>query len=175
LICCLKRLALLALVLSGFAGVARAQFITNDRLPASSGCNSPYKYDSGVNIAIDVLTTHKSEPTIERIIAQDLSRFKDTGRIRAVQDGPVYAGPIEFLVTILWTELPTNGGTAGYTAALVMMEHCSSFENGEGLSIRDLTMGTPFVDLTKEGLIDRLEKVIYNHVMTTVRQRRSKN
>jgi len=179
----MKQFVLLALAMVVSAMPTYAQFVTKDTVSPASGCSSPYTYDNGVNIVITVLSgsAKTDKAGLARTMAQDISRFKDTGRIRASNDAlpPTDRKPIEFMVTIILDELKLEGGeTSGYAAAMFTMEQCASFANSNsktGFAV-DMITASPhlFVDPTKEGLVDSLEKEIYDSLIAIVRSRRAK-
>jgi hypothetical protein len=171
----LQRIGIAALTLAGLAASGQAQFVTDDTVPASSGCRSSYTYDSGLNITINLYSGNKPEREIERTIAQDIARYKDTGVVRTSSDPPPNPRPMDFVAIVIWSELREGGQTTGYAAATFILEQCSTFANAKGFGVNDLMMSTMLVQSSKERLLDKLEKTIYDSVTEEVKKRRAKS
>jgi hypothetical protein len=173
----MKQFVFLALAMVAAAIPTYAQFVTRDTVSPASGCHSLYTYDDGVNIRILVLrgSGTKDKADLERTMARDISRFKDTGRIRTSDAIPPNDQHLsEFVVTIIWNEIKTEGETSGYAAAMFTMEPCATFSNSKGFAVNMLSVDdNMFVEPTKEGLLDILEKTIYDSLIRVVRNRRA--
>lgn len=175
----MQKLILFLLLPLFFATPLFSQFATEDNLPLNSGCRVPYTYPSGFNLSIAVSSLDRKKETeaeIERTLALDISRFKDTGLVRTQGDTPPPSGkwPLGFMVTIFWSELKVGDKPGGYVASLFYWEECATFNDSHsrGFSIRELTISGPYFAQTKEKLEDFVEKDIYDSVGKIVKARR---
>ena len=174
----MKRVAVLTLAVLSFTMTSKCQLVTKDEVSPSSGCRSPFTYDNGINLSISVVANPKeSSSELGRIMAKDISRFKETGRISSSASNdtaPVgQKQPIEFEAIIFWTELQIDGKTSGYAAAGVFFEPCASFGTGRGFSTQLLTFDGLAVQPTKEKMLDYLEKNLYDALIAEVKSRRA--
>jgi|SRR5579859_6997409 len=174
----MKRVIVISFAVLSFALPSKCQFVTRDAVSPSSGCHSSFAYDNGINLSISVIAnTAQSSTELEQIIAKDISRFKDTGRITSAStEAALPAGqrPIEFNATIFWTELQVGGKTSAYAAAAFFIETCAIFgqDNSGGFSTHLLVIDRLTVQGTKEKLLDDLEKSLYDALVAEVKRRR---
>ena len=174
----MKQIVLVTLMVLYFAPTSRCQTVTVDTVSPTSGCHSLFTYDNGLNLRISVLTATKdSAMELERTIAKDISRFKDTRQISTSNDPvlPIGQRPIEFEATIFWSELQVGGKTAGYAAAAFFTETYAILGNGRatGFSTQILATEDLYVQPTKEKMLDYLEKALYDGLIAEVKSRRA--
>jgi len=173
----MKRIIVLALVTFYFSTPCKCQFVSKDEVPPTSGCRSLFTYNHGINLDITVLAnTKESSSELERAMAKDISRFKDTGQITGSNDAALpleQMRPIRFEATVFWTELQIDGKTSGYAAAAFFFEICATHGNGRGFSTQLLTVESLAVQPTKEKLLDYVEKNLYDALIAEVNRRRA--
>jgi hypothetical protein len=170
----MKELIPLALLTIISAAPTFSQVVTTDKMPANSGCHAPFTYPSGINLRISVRSNKNDiEAALERTLALDISRFKDTGEIQTQHDkiAPIGQRPIGFELTVFWAEVTMDGKTVGYEASTFLTETCAVFE--PGFSSQLLIVAGPYIMSTKEKLQDMIEKNIYDSLEKIVKQRRN--
>ena len=170
----MKELMSLALLTIISAAPTFSQVVTTDRMPANSGCHAPFTYPSGINLRVSVRSNkNDTEAALERTLALDISRFKDTGEIQTQHDriAPIGQRPIGFELKVFWAEVTTDGKTVGYEASMFLTETCAVFE--PGFSSQLLIVAGPYIMSTKEKLQDMIEKDIYDSLEKIVKQRRN--
>ncbi len=174
----MNKLITLATLLAALATPAFSQLVTTDKMSPNSGCHTLYTYPSGFNLRISVQSGNPdTEVAIERTLALDISRFKDTGEVQTQHDKLLSEGqrPIHFDVTVFWAEVTVNAHVVGYVASAFITETCALFEaDGHyGFSTQVLFVSGPYVDATKASLEETIEKRTYDALEATVKQRRT--
>jgi hypothetical protein len=176
----MKYLSIVAIFASSVLPVY-GQMVTMDKIPSSSGCSTLPTYERGVNVRITVRTNEKSDdPELEKTLAQDISRFKDTNSVTPNNDpvAPIGKRPIEFEATVFWGEIKgEDGSVLGYAASNFITETCAVFEHENdhvpGFSTHVLFVSGVMMHPSREKLLDTVEKGIYDALIATVRRRRA--
>jgi hypothetical protein len=136
------------LLLTGIT--ANAQLVA-EATPPGTSCKAAPTYDQGLNITISVITMDKySDADLERTLARDIARFKDTNVVTAGSDSslPIGKRRVTFEVSLFWAELKSaNGAVVDYVGSYFIEETCAVFNHRNspvpGFATHELIMQSP--------------------------------